>query len=146
MTRAPLPFRDFAERLIAVDSQTALPFASNPPSVCGVIDQLRPPLVKVIGVMGFSAVLSKSLAIASTNVAWLQAVHVEADGSWSGLDDLDMNVGENEIFEGRVILLAEFVSLLVNLIGERLVLQFVQQALPAATPNDLFFLKGKGRE
>ena len=96
--------------------------------------------------MGFSAVLSKSLAIASTNVAWLQAVNVEADGRWSGLDDLDMNVGEKEMFEGRVILLAEFVSLLVNLIGERLVLQFVHQALPAATPNDLFFLKGKGRE
>ena len=104
-----------------------------------VIENLRPLLAQVVGALGFSAVLSRALAIASADVAWLRAVHVKPDGSMDGLDDLEAKVDPNEIAEGRIVLLAEFVGLLVVLIGERLVLQLVHQALPKVSKDDLYF-------
>jgi len=43
-------------------------------------------------------------------------------------------------------LLSEFISLLVELIGERLVLQLVHQAMPKLSKDDLYFGEGSERE
>ena len=102
--------------------------------------------MQVVGALGFSAVLSRALAIAHVDVAWLRAVRVKPDGHWANLDEPTATVGADEIFEGSVVLLAEFVSLLVDLIGERLVLQLVHQAMPAVAKDDLHFEKGSERE
>ena len=139
MNRATPKLRDFAERLIAVGLIETESSASKPPAVFIVIENLRPLLAQVVGALGFSAVLSRALAIASADVAWLRAVHVKPDGSLDGLDDLEAKVDSNEISEGRIVLLAEFVGLLVVLIGERLVLQLVHQAMPKVSKDDLYF-------
>ena len=139
MNRATPKLRDFAERLISVGLIETESSASKPPAVFMVIENLRPLLAQVVGALGFSAVLSRALAIASADVAWLRAVHVKPDGSMDGLDDLEAKVDPNEIAEGRIVLLAEFVGLLVVLIGERLVLQLVHQALPKVSKDDLYF-------
>ena len=123
----------------------ALPI-SKPPVVSAVIENFRPFLAQVVGALGFSAVLSRALAIASADVAWLRTVHVKPDGSLEGLGDLEAKVDANEIAEGRVVLLAEFIGLLVVLIGERLVLQLVRQAMPKVSKDDLYFGKGSERE
>lgn len=139
MNRATPKLRDFAERLISVGLIETESSASKPPAVFMVIENLRPLLAQVVGALGFSAVLSRALAIASADVAWLRAVHVKPDGTLDGLDDLEAKVDPNEIAEGRIVLLAEFVGLLVLLIGERLVLQLVHQAMPKVSKDDLYF-------
>lgn len=146
MKRASPGLRDFAERLVSLGAAEATSLAAKPPALFTVIEKLRPSFVQVVGALGFSAVLSRALAIAHVDVAWLRAVHVKPDGHWGNFDDPTLTVGANEIFDGRVVLLAEFVSLLVDLIGERLVLQLVHQAMPAVAKDDLYFEKGSERE
>ena len=146
MKRASPRLRDFAERLVSLGVAEATSLAAKPPALFTVIEKLRPSFVQVVGALGFSAVLSRALAIAHVDVAWLRAVHVKPDGHWGNFDDPTLTVGANEIFDGRVVLLAEFVSLLVDLIGERLVLQLVHQAMPAVAKDDLYFEKGSERE
>ena len=115
--------------------------ALEPPKVFAAIEELRPSLVQIVGTLGFSAVLSRALARANTDVAWLREVeiHVGPDGSFEGLDGLEAKVDPKDIAEGRVVLLAEFVSLLAELIGERLVLQLVQHAMSNVSKSDLYF-------
>ncbi len=146
MNRATPKLRDFAERLISIGVKETKSSASKPPAVFTVIEKLRPCLAQVVGELGFTAVLSRALVIANADVAWLRAVHVKPDGSLEGLDELEAKVDPQEIAEGRVVLLGEFVSLLVELIGERLVLQLVHQAMPKVSKEDLYFGKGSDRE
>lgn len=139
MNRAAPELRDFAERLVSIGVIESKSSASKPLAVFTVLEKLRPCLAQVVGDLGFTAVLSRALAIANTEVAWMRAVHVKPDGSLGGLDELETKVDPKEIAEGRVVLLAEFVGLLVVLIGERLVLQLVHQAMPKISKDDLYF-------
>ncbi len=139
MNRATPKLRDFAERLISIGVIETKSSASKPLSVLTVIEKLRPCLAQVVGDLGFTAVLSRALVIANADVAWLRAVHVKPDGSLEGLDELEAKVDPQEIAEGRVVLLAEFVSLLVELIGERIVLQLVHQAMPKSVQGRSIF-------
>lgn len=139
MSRATPKFREFAEMLISIGLVETKSAALKPPAVFTVFEKLRPSFAQVIGNLGFSSVLSRSLATA--DVAWLRAVYVKPDGSLEGLGELEA-IDPKEIAEARVVLLAEFISLLVGLIGERLILQLVQQAMPKVSENDLYFGEG----
>ena len=59
-----------------------------------------------------------------------------------GLNEIDAKVDPEEIAKGSVVLLAEFFGLLVDLIGDRLLLQLLHQAMPNISKNDLYFGKG----
>lgn len=139
MNRATSKLRGFAERLVSIGVIESKSSASKPLAVFAFFEKLRPCLAQVVGILGFSAVLSRALAIANSEVAWLRAVHVKPDGSLGGVDELDAKVDPKEIAEGIVVLIAEFVGLLVVLIGERLVLQLVHQAMPKVSKDDLYF-------
>lgn len=141
MNRATPEIWDFAERLISIGTVETQSSASKPLAVSPVLEELRPCLAQVVGNLGFSAVLSRALAIASADVAWLRAIRVKPDGTLEDLDGLKV-IDPKEFVEGSIILLAEFISLLVQLIGERLVLQMVHQAMPRLSKNDLYFGKG----
>ena len=146
MNRATPRFRDFAERLISIGAAQGKSSTSEPPKIFAAIEKLRPSLAQIIGTLGFSAVLSRALAKANTDIAWLRAVRVSPDGSLEGLDGLEANVDPKDIAKGTVVLLAEFVSLLAELIGERLVLKLVQQAMSQVSKSDLYFGEGSERE
>ena len=146
MNRITPRYRDFAQRLISIGATQAKSSASELPKAFAAIEELRPSLAQVVGTLGFSAVLSRALARANTDVAWLRTVHVDPDGSLQGWDELEAAVDPKDIAEGSVVLLAEFVSLLAELIGERLVLQLVQEAMPKVSKNDLCFGEGSERE
>src|SRR5664279_3639772 len=96
----------------------------------------------LMGNVGFRALLSRSLALTNAEVPWLRAVHVKADGSFEGLDELGAHVDLDEIFEGRVVLLAQLLGLLVAFIGEDLTLRLVREVWPKLSLNDLNFGKG----
>ena len=87
-------------------------------------------LATLLGDLGFRALLSRALALANADVPWLRAVHVNAEGSFEGLDALDTQVEPDEIFEGCVVLLAQLLGLLVAFIGEDLTLRLVREVWP----------------
>lgn len=142
MNRATPKLRKFAEQLISVAAMETESSALKPPAHFTVIEKLRPYLMQVVGDFGFSAVLSHALAIAKENFSWLHTVQVKPDGSLNGLDQLEVKIDDDDIAQGQIILIAEFVNLLVELIGERLTLAFIHQALPNASVDDLYFGKG----
>ncbi len=95
-----------------------------------------------MGKLGFRALLSRALALAGAEVPWLRAVQVKADDSFEGLSDLRTQVDASELFEGRVVLLAQMLGLLVAFIGEDLTLRLVREVWPKLSLNSADFGKG----
>ena len=129
--------RDFSERLIAYETRENESSETKTPAACLVVgEKLRPQLATLMGNVGFRALLSRALALANAEVPWLRAVHVNADGSFEGLDELGAQVDPDEIFEGCVVLLAQLLGLLVAFIGEILTLRLVREVWPKLSLNN----------
>jgi hypothetical protein len=147
MNRVPLPLRKFAERLITYEASESKAADPKVPALFQACDKLRPQLANLMGNGGFRALVSRSLALANEEVHWLRAVHVKADGSFEGLKQLQEQVGAKEFLEGRVVLLARLLGLLVAFIGENLTLRLVRDVWPKVILNDLGFdIGGKNEE
>ena len=97
--------RDFAERLIVYETRENKSSETKTQAAFLVGEKLRPQLAALMGNVGFRALISRALALSNAEIPWLRAVHVKADGSFEGLDELGAQVGPDEIFEGRVVLL-----------------------------------------
>jgi hypothetical protein len=140
--------RDFAKRLMAYEMRGHQSSGQKIPAPFHAGEKLRPQLAILMGNGGFQALLSRSLALARAEVPWLRAVHVKSDGSWEGLDEpkLGTQVDPDEIFEGRVVLLAQLLGLLVAFIGENLTLRLVQEAWPKMSLKNLGSKKGGKNE
>jgi hypothetical protein len=128
--------RDFAERLIAYETRRNNFFETKTPAAIFVGEKLHPQLATLLGNVGFRALLSRALALAIAEVPWLRAVHVKADGSLEGLEELESKVDADKIFEGGVVLLAQLLGLLVAFIGENLTLRLVRVVWPKLSLND----------
>ena len=140
--------RDFAGRLIAFEAKGNKSSESKSRLAFSVGEKMRPPLATLMGKAGFRALLSRALALASEEVPWLRAVHVKADGSLEGMNELELEaqVDPEEIFDGRIVLLAQLIGLLVAFIGEILTLQLVREVWPKLSLNNLDFGKGEKNE
>lgn len=134
--------RDFAERIIAYETNINKSSETKTPAVCLVVDNLRPHLSTLMGNVGFHALLSRALTLANAEVSWLGAVHVKADGSFQGWDELEAQVDQDKIFYGCVVLFTQLLVLLVAFIGENLTLRLVHEAWPKLPLNDMDFGKG----
>jgi hypothetical protein len=138
--------RDFAERLIAYETRGNNASETKNPAAFLVGEKLRPQLATLMGSLGFRALLSRALALATAEVPWLRAVRVKADCSFEGLDEFGAQVDPDEVFEGRVVLLAQLLGLLITFIGEDLTLRLVREVWPKLSLNDLNFGKGDNHE
>jgi hypothetical protein len=138
--------RDFAERLIAYETRENKSSETKTPAAFPVGEKLRPHLARLMGKVGFRELVSRALALANAEVPWLRAVHVKVDGSFEGLDELGTQFDPDEIFEGRVVLLAQLLGLLVTFIGEDLTLRLVREVWPKLSLNNLDFGKGDKNE
>ncbi|MDP9128836.1 MAG: hypothetical protein M3N35_00455 [Candidatus Binatota bacterium] len=141
MSRTTPKLRDVSDRLIAYETRENKSSETKTPAACLVGEKLRPHLATLMGNVGFRALLSRALALASAEVPWLRAVHVNADGSFEGLDELGAQVDPDEIFEGCIILLAQLLGLLVAFIGQDLTLRFVREVWPKLSLDDLDLVK-----
>ena len=146
MSRATAKTRDFAERLIAYETRENKSSETKTSAACRIGEKLRPHLATLMGNVGFRALFLRALALANADVPCLRAVHVNADGSLEGLDELEAQVHPDEIFEGCVVLLAQLLGLLVAFIGENLTLRLVREVWPKLSLNDLDFGKGDKNE
>ncbi len=102
-------------------------------------EKLRPNLATLMGNGGYHALLSRALALAQAEVPWLRAVQVKADGTLEGVEEHHAQLDPDELFEGRVVLLAQLLGLLVAFIGENLTLRLVREVWPNAKLDDLDF-------
>jgi len=139
MSRATPKMRDFAERLIAHETRENKSSETKTSGPFLVGEKLRPHLAPLMGNVGFRALLSRALALANAEVPLLRAMHIKADGSFDGLDELGAQVDPDEIFKGRVVLLAQLLGLLVAFIGEDLTLRLVREVWPKLSLNNLDF-------
>jgi hypothetical protein len=137
MSRATPRMRAFSERLIAYETRANNSPDTETPATFLVVEKLRPNLATLMGNIGFRALLSRALVLTNAEVAWLRAVRVKADGSFEGLDELEAHVNPEEIAEGRVVLLAQLLGLLVAFIGETLTLRLVRDVWPKLSLADL---------
>ena len=142
MSRATPQMRDLSQCLIAYETRGNKSSETKSPAACLVGEKLRPHLAALLGNVGFRALLSRALALANTDIPWLRVVHVKADGSFEGLDELEAQVDPEEIFEGCVVLLAQLLGLLAAFIGENLTLHLVREVWPKLSLKDLDFGKG----
>lgn len=139
--------RRFAQRLIAYEASLAnRSTEAAGEAIFHVIDKLRPQLVNLMGNAGFRALLSRALALANEDVRWLHAVHVKADGALEALVELHAQVDPAEYIEGKVVLLAQLLGLLVALIGPGLTSLLVSEIWPKIPLRDLDFVTGGTNE
>ena len=138
--------RNFARRLILSEAGGNKSAKINAPDAFNVCEKLRPPLAALMGNAGFRALLSRALALASAEAPWLRSVHVKSDGALGGLEQLPAQLDLDQFFEGRVVLLAQLLGLLVAFIGENLTLRLVGGVWPKARLNDLELAKGAKNE
>ena len=146
MSRATPKMRDFAKRLIVYEARENESSKTKIPAACQVCGKLRPHLATLMGNVGFRSILSRSLALANSEVAWLRAVHVKSDGVLEGWGELEAQVDPKEMIEGELVLVAQLLGLLVAFIGEKLTRQLVREVWPKVPLNDLDFDEGDKNE
>jgi hypothetical protein len=134
--------RDFAKRLIAYEANGNKSSGIRTAGSFHFCEKVRPHLATLMGKAGFRALLSRALAMANEEAIWLHAVHVKADGSLEGLEELAKQVTPDEFLEGGVVLLAQLLGLLEVFIGENLTLQMVREIWPELSVKNFDFGKG----
>lgn len=137
MSRSTPSMRALAGRLIAVDAGGAKSSRNQRATAFPVAEKLRPHLATLMGNDGYRALLMRARALASEEVAWLRSMRVAADGSLERLDPAGALVGAAEMLEGRVVLVAQLLGLLVDFIGESLTLRLVREVWPKIAPENL---------
>ena len=94
----------------------------------------------MLGNGGFHALLSRAFALANPEVPWLRTVHINADGSLEGLEELHAQLDRDELFDGGVVLVVpKLLGLLVAFIGENLTLRLMREVWPKVLLNDVVF-------
>jgi hypothetical protein len=125
-----------AQRLLtyeAVAGRNSEPTESAAFRVCA---KLRQPLTALAGVAGFRSLFSRALTLARAEAPSLSAVHVAADGSLQGLDEVEPRTDTEQARDGGAILIAQLLGLLLTFIGEGLTLRLVQDVWPQAAFRD----------
>ena len=131
--------RSFAKRLIDFEALSNTSPAAQTAAAFPVTDKLRPLLATLMGAGGVRALLSRALVLATIEVSWLRAVQVNADGGLEGFEALGLQIDPSEFVEGRVILLAQLLGLLVALIGPNLTSRLLGEIWPQISLNEQDF-------
>ncbi len=139
MNRATPQMRNFANRLIAYETSRNKTSGTIPRADSLVSEKLRPALSTLMGNAGFRALLARALVMATEEAPWLHDVHVAADGTLEGLEELHSQLDPDEFFEGKIVLLAHLLGLLVAFIGENLTLRLIRDIWPKVPLNNLTF-------
>jgi hypothetical protein len=134
--------RSIAQRLIAYETQGKRSSETTDTSTFRVIDRLRPQLATLMGHGGFRALLARALALASAEVSWLREVQVKADGALEGLATHHASLEPAEFREGRMVLLAQLLGLLVAFIGPALTSRLMGEIWPQLAADNVDFGNG----
>lgn len=118
--------KKIARQLLATGTATVRPSGDDGRVVFQVCDKLRGPLSQLLGSIGFHSLMIRSLVLAKAEVPGLAGVHVNADGSLAGLDDL----APHNAAAAETMLVSQLLGLLLTLIGPALTLQLLSDTWP----------------
>ena len=141
MNRTTRQIRSFAEHLIVHETLMDKSSEAKNPAAFHAIDKLRPQLATLMGKLGLRALLAHALVLASTEVPWLKAVHVGADGALEELEALHAQLDPVEFREGKVVLLTQLLELLVAFIGANVTRHLIGEIWPRMALDDMDFGK-----
>jgi hypothetical protein len=122
-----------ARRLLAFQAAHHNSSATGVDGAARVIEELRLRLIKLAGVDGFRALLSRALTLAKAEVPSLNMVQVSADGSLEGFEGIEQGQEAGATGQAGEILVAHLLELLVTFIGEPLTLRLVRDKSPDAS-------------
>lgn len=125
--------QDLARRLLAFETAHDNSSATGVDATARVIEELRLRLVKLAGVDGFRALLSRALTLAKAEVPSLTMVQVSEDGSLEGFEKIGHSQDAEATGQAGMILVAHLLELLVTFIGEPLTLRLVHDKSPDAS-------------
>ena len=137
MNRATPRLRNLAGRIIAFELAGPHSDATLVRSAMPVPERLRSPLSSLMGAAGFRGLLVRALSLAAAEVHWLRAVRVNGDGILDGWMQPYALLEPDQFHEGRVVLLAQLLGLLVAFIGERLTLRLLLEEWPKLSIDGL---------
>ncbi|MDB5417783.1 MAG: hypothetical protein JWP50_1202 [Phenylobacterium sp.] len=139
--------RSIAKRLMVAEAAGGgLSARATPAAAFPVTDKLRPHLATLVGKGGVRALLARALVLATTEVTWLSAAHVNADGDLEGLEAVRADLDPAQFLEVRVVLLAQLLGLLVAFIGPGLTSRLMSEIWPQVPLKDWDFGKENDRE
>lgn len=142
MNRATAQMRGIAERLIDYETPGKASAATANTANFQVTERLRPHLATLMGHGGFRALLARALKLAGDEVSWLRGVQVNADGTLEGLATPHGSLTPAEFREGRIVLLAQLLGLLVAFIGPALTSRLLGEIWPQLTADKVDFGNG----
>ena len=123
----PIELEAIATRLLAFEESNS---SAKNAAVFEVCEKLRGALSQLTGVAGFRSLLSRALALAGGEVAWLRGLHIKLDGSLEGLDVLKAKLEKKAMSQGEIALVARLIGLLVTFIGPALTQRLLQDIWP----------------
>lgn len=141
MNRASQTTTELAERLIAFEAGQKESSETIAPAAFPVAEKLRPHLTTFMGNAGFRALLMRALALAGAEMPWLREVQVSSTGSLTLTEELAEKGAGTTLLEGRVMLVAQLLGLMVAFIGEKLTLQLLLDVWPQFSRKDFNFRK-----
>lgn len=97
-----------------------------------VCDHFNRLLSALMGVTGYTTLLSRALALAKAEAPWLGTVQVKPDGALEGLASVEMPEGADDPTRGGEALLAHLLSLLATFVGQPLTHRLVRDVWPDA--------------
>lgn len=122
MNPPPAELLDLSQRLLAYEVNASNSSGAHT-AAFRVCEKLRRSISTLAGVTGFYALLTRALTLAKRDAPGLSTVQVKPDGSPEGLS-------EHHNDQAGVMLIAQLLGLLINFIGESLMLRLVQDAWP----------------
>ncbi|MCW3054576.1 MAG: hypothetical protein JWN14_3746 [Chthonomonadales bacterium] len=142
MKQATPAVKNLARQLLTLEADGREQSDAEVNAALSALAKLRSHLTKLVGSAGFEALLARALALAKAEVAWLEPVCVQADGTLEGFREAAQLQTADSIAKECAALVAELLGLLVTFIGEALTLRIVQDVWPEVQ----FDAKGSGVE
>jgi hypothetical protein len=137
MTTLP-EMRDLAQRLLSYEADADNVSESVDFATLRVYQKLRQSLGELAGSASFYALASRALTLARSEVPSLNAVQVGRDGNLEGLSAIEpsIKVEQDQVDEGRVILISRLLGLFSIFLGDALTLSLLRGAWPAVALDD----------
>lgn len=129
--------RDLASRLLANEVAASASSAELAEALSRVLDRLGPVLGRVIGLVGYEALLRRALHLAQADWPFLRNVRVGAstdEARLAGLVETAREQDPGTVRAGLVAILANLIWLLVTFVGEPIGLRLIYRALPETSP------------
>ncbi len=128
--------RDLARRLLAIEAGQSPSSDHASDAQARVCSKLRYHLVRVVGLEGFVALLSRALALAKVDAPYLAGYAVSSAGSLEGVPGATSPPGGEQAAEAYVTLLGHTIALLELFIGDGLTLGILYEIWPEAALSD----------